>query len=558
MCIRDRQITATSLCISPIDVPAENSSEALAYAPWGGWFGRFTYKIEASQHPQVNSKVLDTPIATSRHLELPISEPDATFTYRIKADDQQALCGLEEVQLSCDVPALKLKQGSKYNIALEKYFQNSKVSDVVQVNIETLSPLSVTGSSIAKEATVYDKPRSVTLAVDKQLGKAEFTVFRIDGDAPTKLEINLEVKGQEVIISFAEELPRQATIELKATTFEAVDGSTPLDPYALVFKTSGGPKVTGVNVGPSGVVAGSQIVVTFDQDLSADQDLSPLVASGGGVVYQARRNNQLIFSTGNAGRCQDISITLKADIMSPYDTFGQSAWKYTGRTICYYVSKIGTSAQGRSINAYHFGSSGPSIVYTGAIHGNEFSTKSLMDRWIQELDSNPAQIPAGKRIIVVPSINPDGIASGKRVNARNIDLNRNFATGDWKKDIEHTNGGSFLGGGGDEAMSEPETKAIANFIALQSPELVISYHSIGGFVISNQRGQANNRASQYASLSGYGLSAGGGGEFGYQVTGTADDYYGENLGVSSILIELGSHSYHQFERNRTAMWAMMR
>src|SRR5690606_28756145 len=128
------------------------------------------------------------------------------------------------------------------------------------------------------------------------------------------------------------------------------------------------------------------------------------------------------------------------------------------------------------------------------------------------------------------------VAAGARVNARNVDLNRNFATGDWLKDIQHTNGSAFPGGGGEAPMSEPEVQAIANFVAHMRPALVLSYHSIGGMVISNQAGQANAKASQYANLSGYRLSGGDSGEFGYQITGTADDYYREKLGVASILI----------------------
>src|SRR5690606_21354989 len=106
----------------------------------------------------------------------------------------------------------------------------------------------------------------------------------------------------------------------------------------------------------------------------------------------------------------------------------------------------------------------------------------LMERWIQELDANPGRIPADKRIIIVPAINPDGVAAGARVNARNVDLNRNFATGDWLKDIQHTNGSAFPGGGGEAPMSEPEVQAIANFVAHMRPALVLSYHSIGGMV----------------------------------------------------------------------------
>lgn len=556
--VAGHQITASSLCVTPTKAPQENSTETIAYAPWGGWFARFSYQIEVGEHPAVDATVLETPIPVSRELKLPLSEPDETFSYKVEVADDQAQCIPEGGQLTCDIPALELEQGSEYTLALEKYFEDKRVEEVTEAKIETLSPVTVITSSIKKDAIVYDKPKSVTITVDKPLHEIAFTAWRTDGDTPIEIEASTEFKGKEATVTFTEDLPRQAVIELKATAFEAVDGSTTLDPYALAFKTSGGPKVVGVNVGSSGVPIGSQIVVTFDQELSAEQDIGPLIATAGGVVYQGRQGNQLIFSTGGAGRCQNISITLKADIKSPYDISGQSAWQYNGRMLCYTVTTIGYSAEGRPIQAYHFGNSGPSIVYTGAIHGNEFSTKSLMDRWIQELDANPGQIPAGKRVIVIPSINPDGLAAGSRVNARNIDLNRNFATSDWKEDIQHTNGSDFPGGGGESPMSEPETKAIAGFIAQQRPELVVSYHSIGGLVISNQGGQANTRANQYAILSGYRLSSGDGSEFGYQITGTADDYYREKLGVPSVVIELGSHSYHQFERNRSAIWAMVR
>lgn len=550
------QLTASSLCITPLAAPEEQAIETLAFAPWGGWLARFTYQIETREYPSVDASILETPIPVTRELKLPLTKPDITFSYNVEAGGRRAECSPKELELLCDIPTLQLKQGSSYNLSIKKYFKEEKVEGVTEVGIKTLSPLSVTSSSIERDTVVYDKPASVTLAVDKPLGRADFTVWRTDGEAPVEIEASTELKEKEAIVTFAGELPRQATIELRATSFEAADGSTPLDPYVLPFKTSGGPTVTGVNVGSSGVGMGSQIVVTFDQELSPDQDIGPLMTLGG-ASYQGKSGNRLIFSA-STGKCEAISINLKPDIKSPYDISGQSAWQYSGRTACYTVTTIGMSAQGRAINAYHFGSSGPAIIYTGAIHGNELSTKSLMDRWIQELDANPGQIPADKRVIVVPSINPDGVARGSRVNSRNVDLNRNFATSDWQKDIQHTNGSAFHGGGGSSAMSEPETKAIATFIAQQRPELVISYHSIGGLVVSNQGGQANTRASQYASLSGYRLSGGGSGEFGYQITGTADDYYREKLGVPSILIELGSHSYHQFERNQAAMWAMMR
>ena len=181
-----------------------------------------------------------------------------------------------------------------------------------------------------------------------------------------------------------------------------------------------------------------------------------------------------------------------------------------------------------------------------------------MLRWIDELEANARSIPADKSIVVVPAINPDGIANGSRTNGNNVDLNRNFATSDWKTDITTVNNTPFPKGGGLTSMSEPETKAIAGLISRLRPQLVLSYHSIGSVLAANQAGSSVAYARTYAGLSGYSNVTGSTTTFEYAVSGTADDYYAEKLGVASILIELGSHSHHQFERNQKAMWAMMR
>lgn len=556
--IGGRQLTATTICVSPVAAPPENASESVAYAPWGGWLARYTYTVTTGEHPSVDMAVLDKPIPASRELLFPISEPDTTFSYTLEANETHAPCESEGNQIACDVPSLKLKQGSTYEATLEKYFKDERVDEVAAVDLETLSPLSVVKTSIRSKEMVYSKPKSITLTTDKSIKQADIAVSRTDGKAPERLATTTEVSGKKVVVTFADELPREATIAVQATVLEAVDGSTPLDTQLLTFTTSAGPRVTGSSVGSSGIPVGARIAVTFDQKLSDRQDLEALITTKGGVGYQGRSGNQLFFSTSNAKRCATVSIELKSGIESAYGISGKSDWQFKGRMSCYTVSTIGYSAGGRPINAYHFGDGGSSIVYTGAIHGNEVGTKLLMDRWIQELDAHPEKIPAGKRISVVPTINPDGFAAGTRVNARGVDLNRNFATSDWQKNIQHVDGSAFKGGGGAAPMSEPETKAIAKFIAQQRPVLVLSYHSVGWMVISNQGGQAGARASQYAGLSGYRLSGGGGGEFGYQITGTADDYYREKLGVASVLIETGSHSYHQFELNQAAMWAMLR
>ena len=107
-------------------------------------------------------------------------------------------------------------------------------------------------------------------------------------------------------------------------------------------------------------------------------------------------------------------------------------------------------------------------------------------------------------------------------------------------------------------MSEPETRAIAGLASQLRPRIILSFHSVGGVVAANQAGDSGAKAAQYASLSGYGNVTGSSDStFEYSVTGTADDWYAQQLGVPSILVELSSSYSSQFSRNQKAMWAML-
>lgn len=546
------------LCVQP-DAAVVPGTYRISAPLFGLTFLRHPIDIVVPDLPQAKLAVSTAKVPLSKPLEIELSAPDSLHSYKLKSGEHEGGCRAHDTDLLCDIESLELQQGEAYEIILERSFRGKYQAEVLTQKIEVLEPVRLAESSIGQDELVFARPGELVLRFDKPLVRHDMKLLAKKGEESTELDLKVTKTEENVFqLGFdADAVPRESTIEVVAESVEATDGSTVEKPVILSFRTSGGPKVTGVNVGSSGVMVGTSIVVTFDQELSSEQPLESLVEVGGGVALQARRGSQLIFSTNGAARCGAISIALKPDIQSPYGISGQSSWRYNGRMSCYTISTIGYSAQGRAINAYHFGGSGSSVVYTGAIHGNEVSTKYLMDRWIQEIDANPGRIPANKRIIVVPAINPDGLARGTRVSSRGVDLNRNFATSDWQKDVQHVNGQPFPGGGGESGMSEPETKVIAGFISQQRPELVLSYHSVANLVISNGAGQANARASQYASMSGYRLSPGDGSEFGYAITGTADSYYGEVLGVPSLVIELGSHTYHQFERNRAAMWAMV-
>ena len=89
------------------------------------------------------------------------------------------------------------------------------------------------------------------------------------------------------------------------------------------------------------------------------------------------------------------------------------------------------------------------MLVVGDIHGDETAGMRIARRLIR-----PRR--AGAELLVVPTINPDGVAAGTRGNAHGVDLNRNFPYR-WHP----------LGGGeysGPRPLSEPESRAAHGFI----------------------------------------------------------------------------------------------
>jgi hypothetical protein len=550
-------IASGSLCFTPVNTPQEGDVKVVT-SPFGGWLAQKAFVVQIGHPPVANIKGLSRPIPISKPLTIPLDQTDTVFKYTLSMNKKQADCHAKDKKLACDLGLLDLVQGQAYDAKLTRHFGKEKEIEIATKKLTILSATTVASSSIKVSETVYSKPKTISFAFDKKITKATPVLFRIEGDKRTKLPSEVKVTEQGVELMLAEDLPRLADYELVIDGVEAVDGSSLEQPYKLPFKTSGGPKVTGINVSRTGVAMGATAVITFDQPLSTKQDISKLVSASGGAAVAGKRGNQLLVSLAGVPKCGDFGIQITADLQSEYDIAGQSAWNFGGRMVCHTIGTIGYSQQGRPINAYYFGSGPRAVVYTGAIHGNERGTTVLMERWIQDLEANARKIPADKTIVVVPRVNPDGYATGSRTNARNVDLNRNFGTSDWRTDITDVNNRPFPGGGGGAPMSESETKAIAGLASRLRPVVILSYHSIGGVLAANQAGGSIGLASTYSQLSGYRNTTGQTGEtFEYSVSGTADDWYAEQLGVASILIELSSHTSPQFERNQRAMWAMV-
>jgi murein peptide amidase A len=131
---------------------------------------------------------------------------------------------------------------------------------------------------------------------------------------------------------------------------------------------------------------------------------------------------------------------------------------------------IGHSVQGRPIVSVRSGPTDAAVrmLVIGSVHGNEAAGMRITRRLI-ELGA-----PKGAEFLVVPTINPDGLAARSRGNAHGVDLNRNFPF-DWQP----LTGGEYAGR---RALSEPESRAAHRLILRTKPDVTIWFHQPFGLI----------------------------------------------------------------------------
>lgn len=123
---------------------------------------------------------------------------------------------------------------------------------------------------------------------------------------------------------------------------------------------------------------------------------------------------------------------------------------------------IGQSVEGRDIVVRHFGGgrSGRTLLIGGQ-HGDEAATTLLLQSFMGRLAA-----PATP-VAVLAIANPDGWQARSRYNARRVDLNRNCDFG-WKPEGAEPPG--------PVPWSEPESRALRDFILAWQPEKIVSLH----------------------------------------------------------------------------------
>jgi hypothetical protein len=186
------------------------------------------------------------------------------------------------------------------------------------------------------------------------------------------------------------------------------------------------------------------------------------------VAASGASDASAVFSSTPLGRCSVI-----APVNPSYrNTTGNTANTY---------HKIGTSGEGRSIWAEHWGKvTGPQVLVIGQIHGDECSPAFL----VEALRKKPA---TSFGVWLIPTLNPDALANGTRLTPGGIDINRDGYR-----------------------LQSPETRALMNFTRSIKPVLSVHIHAPYGFVGSRNGGTAAAVANAIAKSASWGQGQGSG------------------------------------------------
>ncbi len=179
----------------------------------------------------------------------------------------------------------------------------------------------------------------------------------------------------------------------------------------------------------------------------------------------------------------------------------------------------GYSVKKRPVPCIIMGNGKESILLIASIHGDEIAGTPLTYRLRQHFFANP-HLLAGRRIILLPAANPDGMASFARFNDRKVDLNRNFPSGNRKERRQS----------GEYPCSEPETKIIMRLIHTYRPVRIITLHEPMNCIDYDGPGDAlAGFIADHCHLPVRKIGA---------MPGSLGSYAGEELGIPVITMEL--------------------
>lgn len=551
-------LISTKTCVNPVAAPVPGTV-SLESSPFGMPMLQQRYTVRVDTLPKVMSSVDLLPVAMSKPVQLTLSQPDDVHRYYLKIENDSQRCVTQGSQLYCRVDRLNLAQGAQYAASIERSLTGKTRHAVAKVQVDILPAVHISESSVQQGQTIYTRPTAFVLKADKEIRAASVQIETVGANGETTpIPLVTKVKGTDITVELNKELPREKSYRLTVTKVEAVDGSGLASPHTVAFSTSGGPKVVGVNIGHAGVSPAARVVVTLDQPLASAQDIGQFVGVSGGDAAVTYSGSQVVLSLRGLSACTPFGLYVHKGLLGENGLVSSTDWSYDSRTSCRQATQtIGQSVQGRPIVAYYYGSGPTTVLFTGGIHGDEHSGRYMMQDWVAHLDAYGYKIPAGRRVVVVPNLSPDGAVTNSRYNVHGVNLDRNFPSSDWATDIG-IRGGVKPGGGGTAPLSEPEAQAIASLTETLRPRLVMTYHSQGSLVGINKVADSAAIGNVYASMVGYRtMYDNAEAIMGYSFTGEYETWIGEKLGAPAVLIELPTDYGRYFSRHEKVLWRMV-
>ncbi len=180
---------------------------------------------------------------------------------------------------------------------------------------------------------------------------------------------------------------------------------------------------------------------------------------------------------------------------------------------------VGRSVEGRALTCQVLGDGGEVVLIMATIHGNEPAGTPLVRRLIERLAGEP-ELLCGRRVVVLPVANPDGLARHTRNNARGVDLNRNFPATNWRSRRRN----------GPAPLSEPESRAIHDLLERYAPVRIVTIHQ--PIACIDYDGPGRPLAQAMAASSGLPLKKLGG------KPGSLGSHAGITRGIPIITVEL--------------------
>jgi hypothetical protein len=219
---------------------------------------------------------------------------------------------------------------------------------------------------------------------------------------------------------------------------------------------------------------------------------------------------------------------------------------------------------GTPVEAVRFGDGENTVIFIGGLHaGFTPGTVVLANQAVVYFIDHPELIPAGVTLTIVLSASPDsphapGELAG-RLNSNGVDPNRNWDCR-WKKDAKWRNQ-VIPGSGGAEPFSEPEVRALADFIRDEGADAVVFWEALytGGLVSPGNCFDRTEVSGELATR--YGLAAGYAiadfeGETDLELNGDGTNWL-DSIGIPAIAVLLPEYDTTDWQANLDGMLAVL-